>query len=315
MGSAMTGMCVSRSLYIEKNPEEVIDYISDFGTWTKWSPWLILEPKSEITLSTFQQQPGAQYAWKGERIGAGKMELMHLYDHQLVFRLNYLKPFRGEATVYFNAVPEGRGANVEWRFEGQLPWYMFFFRQMFATSLGMDYGRGLRMLKSAIETGVVHSKLRDLGEKVLPRAHYIGVKGRVSVDQVTEQIQRHFDNLNDYIAAYRVPVCGEVFNLYHSMSMKTGILEFTTCLPVSYPIEAKGKFFSGTLPSMSVYAVEHQGELQFLGNAWSFVSLITRAKKIKTMGKPMGVEKFIHRDEALSPQHWLTEVMLIKRSE
>ncbi|HFQ5279201.1 TPA: SRPBCC family protein [Vibrio vulnificus] len=54
----MTGTCVSRSIYIDRKPEKVIDYISDFGTWAKWSPWLILEPKSEVTFSTFQQQPG-----------------------------------------------------------------------------------------------------------------------------------------------------------------------------------------------------------------------------------------------------------------
>ncbi|HAS6347368.1 SRPBCC family protein [Vibrio sp. IRLE0018] len=315
MGVAMTGVCVSRSLYIDKHADKVIDYISDFSTWAKWSPWLILEPKSEVTFSTFQQQPGAQYAWKGERIGAGKMELMHLYDHQLVFNLHYLKPFKGEATVYFNVSPEGKGARVEWQFQGKLPWYMFFFRQTFGALLGMDYTRGLRMLKSAIETGHVYCKLTDLGERVMPQVHYIGVKGSATVEQVGELMQRHFDNLHDYIAEYRVPVCGELFNLYHSMSLKTGIFEFTTCMPVSYPVEAKGKFVAGMLPSMAVYAVQHKGEYQFLGNAWSFASSLTQAKRIKTKGKPMGIEKFLNRRSEVPPEQWLTEVMLIKRSE
>ncbi|MER0382401.1 SRPBCC family protein [Vibrio vulnificus] len=311
----MTGTCVSRSIYIDRKPEKVIDYISDFGTWAKWSPWLILEPKSEVTFSTFQQQPGAQYAWKGERIGAGKMELAHLYDHQLVFRLSYLKPFKGEAEVYFNVSPEQQGCRVEWQFQGKLPWYMFFFRQMFGAVLGMDYARGLRMLKSAIETGHVYSKLKDLGEKVVPQVHYIGVKDSATTDDVGHLMQRHFDNLEDYVAEYRVPVCGEIFNLYHSMSLKTGLFEFTTCIPVSYPIEAKGKFVAGTLPSMPVYAVEHQGEYQFLGNAWSFASSLTRAKKIKTRHKPLGIEKYLNGKMDVEPKELLTEVMLVKRSE
>ncbi|WP_428776071.1 SRPBCC family protein [Vibrio sp.] len=74
---------VSRSIQIDKSPTEVIDYLSDFTTWPKWSPWLIMEPNCRVEFSSFQQQPGAVYGWDGRLVGEGRIELEHLTDERI----------------------------------------------------------------------------------------------------------------------------------------------------------------------------------------------------------------------------------------
>lgn len=304
---------VSRSIHIEKSVEKTIDYISDFTTWPKWSPWLILEPNSEVTFSTFQQQPGAYYTWKGKRIGQGRMELAHLYDNQLVYRLHFLKPFKSHAEVRFNLTPSGSGCKVEWQYRGHLPWYLFFLKSFIRNMLRMDYDRGLRMLKSALETGRVDSKVRELGERVLPETHYIGVWGSATLDEIATLAKRHTDNLNDYVALHNIKACGEQFTLYQFMSMRKRRFDFITCLPVSEPMPAAEKFVAGTIPAGLIFAVEHQGEYQFLGNAWAFAASLTRAKKFKVKSRPLGIEKYLDNPNEVAPDQLRTEVMLFKK--
>ena len=42
---------VQRSIQINASPEEVFNTVADFGTWTKWSPWLCSEPDAKVTVT------------------------------------------------------------------------------------------------------------------------------------------------------------------------------------------------------------------------------------------------------------------------
>lgn len=51
---------------------------------------------------------------------------------------------------------------------------------MMAASIGMDFDRGLRMLKDYLETGEVHSKLDYPGQTNFEGFHYVGIRSQSS---------------------------------------------------------------------------------------------------------------------------------------
>jgi len=64
---------------------------------------------------------------------------------------------------------------VTWSMQSSLPFFLFFMRKSFENFVGMDYDRGLRMLKEQLESGKISSRI-DLADDVraLPVAESTG---------------------------------------------------------------------------------------------------------------------------------------------
>ncbi len=311
----MPKFSVTRHIEVKRSKEELVDYLTDFTTWPAWSPWLVLEPSCEVQFSNFQQQAGANYSWNGQRVGQGSMTLSHVSEDQIDLDLEFIRPFKTSAKAQF-VLSEGASPEhtlVEWTMNGSVPWFLFFLKGFFRAMVGMDYDRGLRMLKSVTETGDIPSELSDLGEQILEDTHYVGLKASGTIKDLPQLVEQQMAQINDYCRDNKLPVCGPPFLFYHEMKMSTEWFEFSTCLPVSKPISASAPFESGHIPACQVYMVEHKGKYDFLGNAWSYLSSVTRQKKFKLKSKPLGLEKYINSPQDVNPDELVTQVMMFKR--
>ncbi|KIF51832.1 SRPBCC family protein [Vibrio owensii] len=304
---------VNRSIEIEKTQSDIIEYLKDFTHWPEWSPWIIMEPECELTYSDEQGVVGSGYQWNGHRIGTGAMVLESTQEHRLDMELHFFRPFKSHAKVTFLVTPSQNGCTVEWLMQSRVPWFLFFLKSMFKSMIGMDYDRGLRMLKSQMETGQVLSQLTDVGSRKQNEINYIGLMGAGTIPELGTVMQDHVARLYEMAERESLPVTGELFCYYLSMDMKQGYFEFITCLPVKAGVAATGDFVAGTIPECETYVVEHKGEYWFLGNAWSFVMNLTRQNGIKVKTKPLGIERYLNNPNETEKADLLTEVIVFKK--
>jgi len=150
---------VNKSIVINAPAAALRTSLMDFKQWPSWSPWLITEPKATVNFNAKQGQIGAAYDWHGDMTGVGEMRLTKASDTTLEMDLTFLKPFKSSAKVGFDLIEKGESTEVTWRMKSQLPFFMFWMVSKMKTFIGMDYERGLRMLKELVETGSVASKL------------------------------------------------------------------------------------------------------------------------------------------------------------
>ncbi|WP_045389014.1 SRPBCC family protein [Vibrio rotiferianus] len=304
---------VNRSIEIEKTQSDIIEYLKDFTHWPEWSPWIIMEPECELTYSDEQGVVGSGYQWNGHRIGTGAIVLESTQEHRLDMELHFFRPFQSHAKVTFIVMPSPNGCTVEWQMQSRVPWFLVFFKTMVKSMIEMDYERGLRMLKSQLETGQILSQLTDLGLRKQNEISYIGLTGAGTLSEVPSVMQEHVSRLFDMADKENLPVTGELFCFYLSMDMKRGYFEFITCLPVQTGVVATGDFVAGTIPTCETYAVEHKGEYQFLGNAWSYAMNLTRYNGIKVKTKPLGIERYLNNPNDTDKADLLTEVIVFKK--
>lgn len=71
---------VAESIEIAASPERAFDVVADFGSWTKWSPWLGAEPDARVDVTDNPNSVGSGYRWSGDVVGEGEMEHVRL-DH------------------------------------------------------------------------------------------------------------------------------------------------------------------------------------------------------------------------------------------
>ena len=132
-----------------------------------------MEPEAKVTV----QEDGKYYEWSGNRVGSGNMTVLKEQTNEWIeCDLTFLKPWKSKAKVKFNLKSEGDSTRITWNMDSSLPFFMFFMKKMMEAFVGMDYERGLNMLKDYSEDDKVHSHMEFKGRQTYPGCNYIGVK-------------------------------------------------------------------------------------------------------------------------------------------
>jgi len=278
---------VVKSVFVKAKAEDVYKVVSDFHHWQAWSPWLIQEPEAKVTV----EPDGKSYEWEGKRVGKGSMQVTNEAENKSIdYDLTFLTPYKSQAKVRFELKEQDGGVEVFWHMDSSLPFFMFWMKKMMIAFIGMDYQRGLNMLKELIETGKVNSKLEFQGESNYEGCSYIGIKHDVAMSDMATNMQSDFGELEQFSKEHADLIAGKPFAIYHKWDMVNGKVSFTSGLPVKEtPSGLKGTFTTGSIPATRVYKLTHKGAYQHLGNAWSSLMGMERAKVFK---KNKGIHPF-----------------------
>ena len=285
----MPAMNVNRSVVIDASPEKIFPFLNDFNHWPSWSPWLIMEPGVKVTVSDDTKY----YEWGGDRVGSGNMTVLTEDENKSInYDLTFLKPWKSTAKVGFILSPEGNSTKVTWTMDSSLPFFMFWMKKSMEAYVGMDYVRGLMMLKDLVEKGEVHSKLEFSGENDFKGTKYIGIKTSCSIKDVGDQMKADFGKIHDYVHGHQDIITGNAYSIYHEWDMVKQKTTYTGCMGVnSIPDNLPDGFISGEIPATKTYTLRHIGSYPHLGNAWSTLYTMQRGKEFKLK---KGIHPFEH---------------------
>ena len=262
----------------------MFEALADYRTWTTWSPWLIAEPEAKVTVSSNPSSIGSSYTWAGQVTGEGRIEHKKLEPNCLIEDdLNFLKPFKSYAKVVFRLNPFHDGTKVSWSMDSSLPWFMFWMVGMMKTFIGMDYMRGLAMLKEWIETGSITSKSIVHGIVQVGPVQMAGIASSCAVDQVGQSMEKAFGAAQAEFKRLGIAMDGEMISVYTEFRIREGVFEYISgyMIPASTRIPADSQLKVWSRPSGKAFRVEHAGSYRHLGNGWSVANQIARSKKLK----------------------------------
>lgn len=300
---------VEKNILINKPMETVHGILRDFRQWPHWSPWLILEPDAKLEYSQTQGEVGSCYSWDGAMVGKGDLTISALSEQLIDLKLQFLTPFKSKARTYFTLIPESdESTRVSWRMEGNMPFFLFFMTRKMSAWIGMDYERGLRMLREYSETGTVLSKLELITDSDLQATRYIGSHASCRLDQIGDVMPGHFEKLDQFLTSKDLSKDMIPFSIYHKMDIIERTITFTAAVPVAQDIPCPTGFVCGEISASKCIQVNHTGHYEHLGNAWSKAMSYARYKKMKMQKKPMGYEFYVNDPEKVSAEELLTEV-------
>ena len=276
---------VSRTIEIEKSAAEVFPLLSDFKNWPRWSPWIMIEPEVKLTFAP----DGSAYCWDGEVIGAGSIErISEEAPGKLICTLNILKPWKSTSDVTFSLEETDTGCSVTWTMDGALPLPLFWMKYMMEGMVGMDYQRGLMMLKDLAETGTVPSSSTIIEHEAFEGFRYIGVGKICPIAEVGPEMEKDFARIISWSEEQGIQPSGPPFSIYHDWNMSKGTCRYTLGYPIAEtPASLPKDLLSGELKACDTYVVEHVGPFRHLGNAWSIAMIHARNKRFPAIkGRP-----------------------------
>ncbi|MCS1411947.1 MAG: hypothetical protein M2R45_05149 [Verrucomicrobia subdivision 3 bacterium] len=272
----MPKFSIEKSATIDAPIEKVHASVRDFRQWPTWSPWLIAEPECQISYA----DDGNSYRWDGSIVGSGSMEVTDEESPTAIqYKLTFLKPWKQISGVQFSFQKRDGGTEATWRMDGSLPFFMFWMKSMMTALVGMDYERGLKMLKDFIETGSVPSQLDFLGSNSQTGFHYVGVKTQCTILDLGDRMAADLKKIQEWFNENNLQPAVNAFSIYHRWELVKGITEYTTGFPISAsPGNLPSDFISGDFPTCNVYSIRHTGPYRHLGNAWASGMFRGRAK-------------------------------------
>lgn len=273
----MPAIHVSKSITIQASAEKIFKILNDFHHWPAWSPWLVMEPNATVSI----QPDGKYYSWEGNRTGSGEMKMVsETSPKRLDLLVTFLKPWKSSSPVRFELNTKGDATEVTWHMDSKLPFFMFWMKKMMTAYIGMDYTRGLMMLKEYVEAGKVPSLLHFKGMSQYEGCNYVGIKTSCSMESMNTKMEQDFTRLFSWIEHHSGLMTGKAFSIYHKWDVVNDHVMYTAALPVKeIPVELPAGFITGKIPPSKVNTIVHTGPYKFLGNAYSTHYSMQRAKE------------------------------------
>lgn len=301
---------VERSIVINKPIQEVNNSLRNYKLWPNWSPWLIMEPDATLTYSDRQGQVGANYGWSGVLIGAGSMELEEVHDDRLKMQLNFVKPFKSKAEVGFLLETVDESTKVTWSMDGHLPFFMFWMTGKMKTFIGMDYERGLNMLKEYLETGIVASYVLIEGVLPMESQKYVGIPRTCTIKELGEVMKKDYGSLYHFMEQNNISMERIPFSIYNTFDISKGEASYVACIPLEEEIVIDDSWVRGTIDGGDALKTIHKGSYLHLGNGWMTAMSFAHMKKIKTLKSPVGYEFYLNDPNETPPDELITEIYL-----
>lgn len=302
----MPKMNISRSIEINAPVGQVFPKLNDLNHWKTWSPWLILEPETKVIV----RDDAKYYEWEGERTGSGNMTITSEKENEsLAIDLVFLKPWKSKAKVGFNLKPVGDKTKVTWTMDSSMPFFMFFMKSMMEAFIGMDYERGLKLLKDYVEDGEVHSKLEIEKSGTYSGCQYIGLKTECKIADMSDAMTKDFEKLWAFMDDKKDIIAGNPVSIYHKWKFGKGTCQYSVGVPVSsIPSNLPGDFTKGEIPAIETYSIIHTGPYEHLGNAWSMMMNLQRSKAFKAKKGIHPFEEYLNDPSSTDPLEYKTAV-------
>ena len=298
---------IIKTIQIHKKADAVFKYINDFHFWPKWSPWLIVEPQTHVEV----QQDGKYFSWEGKITGSGAMRIEEEQENKaLLCDLQFFKPWKSKAKTTFHLTEDKGTTEVTWKMDSQLPFFLFWMKKSMEIFIGMDYERGLKLLKNLCEDGKVHSQLEFRNLESLPEMPYIGIETPCRLCELGPKMATDFGTLMAYIEEnYADLKAGDSFTIYHDFNPVKDHARYTAAFPVHrLPESLEPPFISGVIPELKAHVVRHRGPYEHLGNAWSAQLMYQRAKVFKLNKKIPAFEIYRNSPLDTAPNDLITDI-------
>jgi len=285
---------VERSIVIDVPAEQAFEPIQDFNQWTKWSPWLVMEPGAKVSVSGDGKSVGDVYSWVGELVGSGEIEHLAIeVPKSTAMEIRFKEPWASTAKVAFRVDAEGAGATnsrVTWMMDGKVPRVM---KSMMAAWIGMDYDRGLRMMKDYIEDGSIVSASTANGVVERDAISYLGLTREFAFADIEAESGAAFDDLNKALATAGIATDLGFVEIYEEFELVDASVKMISAVVVSSAPETvpEGLAF-GTMPAHKAFKVTHVGTTHHIGNGWSTGMQHLWMKKLKQSTEVMPYELY-----------------------
>lgn len=139
---------ISAEAIITQDASKIFSSVASFKGRTLWDPWLTRDSTAEASIESTPGFVGSTYAWEGEGIGTGRMEVIEVREDEYIKSHLWFGEVQEPALVEWSFEPVEEGTHVVWSFSQETSYPI--------ERLGMLFGKVF--LKRSFDLGLANLK-------------------------------------------------------------------------------------------------------------------------------------------------------------
>ncbi len=143
---------VSSEIHMALEPAQIFPSVASFEGREAWDPWLTTDSTASATIESKPGYVGSSYAWEGEAVGFGKMEVISVKENEYIESHLWFGDVETPALVEWSFDAENGGSHVTWSFSQETAWPLERLGMMIGkVFLKKSFDEGLANLKAHLE--------------------------------------------------------------------------------------------------------------------------------------------------------------------
>jgi effector-binding domain-containing protein len=278
---------VSSETEISLEPADIFPMVASFTDREKWDPWVTQDSTTKVTINPKPGYVGSTYAWDGEKLGTGRMEVISVVENQKIESSLWFGNVETPSQVEWDFKPVDNGTLVTWSFSQKTTYPIGRLGMMFGkVFLKKSFDLGLANLKEYLESMPRKSSgLGDITVATLPPMTALVIEGGGTMESIGEQMGAMYQKLYTEAAKQQLEITGPPFALYLDYDESTGYSNFLAGVSVKSPGVDAGDVKARSYPGMSAVQAIHKGPYEEFEDSYEQLESYIETNQMQVKGE------------------------------
>lgn len=257
---------VSAETTIMREASKIFPSVASFKGRTLWDPWLTQDSTAEATIESASGYVGSTYAWEGEAVGTGRMEVISVRENAFIESHLWFGEVEEPALVTWTFEPVDEGTRVIWTFSQETTYPIARLGMMFGKIfLRQSFELGLANLKELMESMKEEPvSAGTISVATLPGMNVLLTDGAGTMEEMAARLPELYGLLYQTAGEQGLQVVGVPFVNYLDYDEETGYSNYRVGIEVSGMGSDAGEVKAEAYPEMEAVQCMHTGPYESL---------------------------------------------------
>jgi len=252
---------VSAEIEIALEPSQIFPAVASFIKRYEWDPWITQDSTADALIEPQPGYVGSTYAWKGEKVGTGKMEVISVKENQYIESSLWFGEVEEPSLVEWNFTPKDGATHVVWSFTQDTKYPIGRLGMMFGKIfLKSSFELGLDNLKEYLEAlPQSKSSLSSISIESQAALFALVADGAGTMEDMGQQLGELYGAVYAEIEKQQLQVAGPAFVHYLDYDETTGHSNYRAGFQVASKGKSAGLVEAVSYPEMKAVQATHSG--------------------------------------------------------
>ena len=278
---------VSAETEIALEASKIFSPVASYKDRSVWDPWVDSDSTTIVTIESKPEYVGSIYAWEGEKLGTGRMEVISVTENEYIKSSLWFGDVVEPSMVEWTFEPVEGGTHVVWSFSQKTKYPIGRFGMIFGKKfLKQSFEIGLANLKAYLEsTPQSVSSLGPIAIETQQAFKAMVADGAGTMETIGEQLGVLYGMIMMEVGKQNLQIAGAPFVHYLDYDEATGHSNYVAGIPVLKTGDNSGQVYSRTYDEMKVVQAIHTGPYEEFTISYGLLDQYIQSNPIDLTGE------------------------------
>lgn len=298
---------VSAETTVDRTPAQIFPSVASFKGRTLWDPWLTQDSTAEAKIESQSGFVGSTYAWEGEKVGQGRMEVISVRENEYIESHLWFGKVEEPALVEWHFETVDGGTHITWSFSQETTYPIGRLGMMIGEIfLKQSFELGLANLKEVMEsTPAKTTPYGSVSVGTLPAMNVLLADGAGTMEEIGAKLPELYGLLFETAGKQGLEVVGVPFVNYLDYDEATGFSNYRVGIEVATMGSDAGLVKAEAYAALDAVQTVHTGPYETSMHSYEALDAFMQSQGLEVAGNAIEFYQVSAASEP-DPELWKT---------